>query len=81
MVNVQQATLATGQRSGTYFRLQSLRLLLRFECDEPVALAHAGPVHDDLGALHRPVGAEDAGQICLGGVATKRGRDIGLVME
>jgi len=49
--------------------LQSLRLLLRLEGDKSVALAHASPIHDDLGALYRAVGAEDAGQIGLGGIA------------
>jgi len=61
LVNVQQATLATGQWSTTYIRLQSLRLLLRLEGDESVALAHTCSIHDDFGALYRAIGAEDAG--------------------
>lgn len=57
-------------------------LLLRLECDEPIALADASAVHDDLGALHGAIGAEDTGQVSLGGIATKIIKDyISILFE
>lgn len=54
----------------TYFVLQPLRLLLRFECHEAVALADARPVDDDLGGLDVAVRGKHATQFRFGCVAT-----------
>lgn len=54
----------------TYFVLQPLRLLLRLERHEAVALADARPVDDDLGGLDVAVRGKHATQFRFGCVAT-----------
>lgn len=56
----------------TYFVLQPLRLLLRFERHKAVALADASPVDDDFRGLDVAVRGEHATQFRLGCVATER---------
>lgn len=56
----------------TYFVLQPLRLLLRFERHKAVALADASPVDDDFRGLDVAVRGEHTTQFRLGCVATER---------